>query len=129
MSSGFDAHLAPGLIRKVCQIVLFHHDLIGSAWISERCKTSRHRLINVFQHLRTHWHVHLLSDFTTHSRCRQGRNHRPFDKEKTLFLVQLCVATFRLGLVKEEVCSSVCTKITPKPLLSETAKRQNLFLN
>ena len=110
-----------------CEL-LFHHDLIGSAWISERCRTSRHRLLNVFQHLRTHWHLYLLSDFITHSSCRQGRNHRPFDKEHTLF-VQLCVAAFRLGLVKKEQCSSICKKITPVLLLSETAKRQNWFLN
>ena len=49
-------------------------------------------------------------------------NHRPFDKEQTLFLEQLCVATFGLGIVKKEQCSSICTKITPVPLLSETAK-------
>ena len=123
--SGFDA---PGLIRKMCQIVLFQHDLIGSAWISERCRTSRHRILNVFQYLRTHWHLYFLSDFITHSSCRQGRNHRPFDKEQT-FLVQLRVATFRLGLVQKEQCASICTKITPVPLLSETAKRQDWFLH
>ena len=61
----------------------------------ECLETGRYRLLNVFQHLRTHWHLYLLSDFITHSSCRQGRNHRPFDKEQTLFLVQLCVATFR----------------------------------
>ena len=57
-------HPTPGLTRKMCQIVLFHHDLIGSALISERCRTSRH--------------LYLLSDFITHSSCRHGRNHRPF---------------------------------------------------
>ena len=49
-------------------------------------------------------------------------NHRPFDKEQTLFLEQLCVATFGLGIVRDEQCSSICTKITPVPLLSETAE-------
>ena len=42
MSSRFDAHLAPGLARKVCQTVLFHYELIGSARISECCRTSKH---------------------------------------------------------------------------------------
>ena len=129
MSSRFDTHLTPGLTRKICQIVLFHHDLVGSAWISQRCRTGRHRIHNVFQHLWSHWHLYLLSDFITHSNCRQGRNHRPFDKEQTLFLVQLCVCMFRLGHVWKEQCSNICTKITPVPLLSETAKKQNWFLN
>ena len=46
--SRFDAHLAPGLTRKVCPTVLFHPDLIGSARISERWRTSRHQPLNVF---------------------------------------------------------------------------------
>ena len=41
------------------------------------------------------------SDFITQSSCRQGRNHRPLDKGQTLFLVQLCVATFRTDLVRQ----------------------------
>ena len=85
MPSGFDAHLAPGLTRKVCQTVLFHHDLVGSARISESCRTRRHRLLNVFQHLRTHWHSYLLSDFVPHTSCQRGRNHHPFLKKPTLF--------------------------------------------
>ena len=89
-----------GLTRKMCQIVLIHHDLIGSARISERCKTGRHRLFNVFQHLWSHWHLYLLSDSITYSCCCQERNLRPFDK-KTIFLVQLCVATFRLVLSRK----------------------------
>ena len=72
--------------------------------------------------------LQLLSDFVTHTICRQGRNQHPFDKEQTLFLVQLCLAVFRLALVKKEQCTSVCTKITPVPLLSETTLRQNWFL-
>ena len=112
-SSRFDAHLAPGLTRKVCQTVLFHHDLIGSARISECCRTSKHRLLNVFQHLRTRWHLQLLSYFVTHTSCRQRRNQHPSDKEQTLFLVQLCLAVFRLDLVKKEQC----TKVTPVLLL------------
>ena len=51
--------------------VLFHHDLIGSARISVNCRTSRHRLLNVFQHLRTHRHLQLLTDYVTHTSCRQ----------------------------------------------------------
>ena len=35
----------------------------------------------------------------------------PLKKEQTLFLVQLCLATFRLDLVRKEQCTSVCTKI------------------
>ena len=96
-----------------------------SARLSECCKTSRHRLLNVFQHLRTHWHLQLLSDFVTYTSCRRGRYQHPFDKEQTFFLVQLCLAVFRLDLVRKEQCTSVCTKITPVPLLSETTKRQN----
>ena len=65
----------------------------------------------------------------THTSCRQRGNHHPFDKEQTLFLVQLCLAVFRLDLVRKEQCTSVCTKITPVLLLSETTKRQNWFLN
>ena len=91
--------------------------------------TSRHRLLDVFQHLRTLEHLQLLSDFVTHTSCRQGRNQHPFDKEQTLFLVQLCLAVFRLDLAKKEQCINVCTKITPVPLLRETTKRQNWFLN
>ena len=94
------------------------HDLIGSAKISECCKTSRRRLLNVFQHLR----LQLLSDFVTHTSCHQGRNQHPFEKEQTLFLVQLYLAVFRLELAKKEQCTSVCTKITPVLLLSETNK-------
>ena len=128
-SSRSDAHLAPRLTRKVCQTVLFHHDLIGSARLSECCRTSTHRLLNVFQHLRPHWHLQLLSDFVTYTSCRQGRYQHPFDKEQTLFIVQLCLAVFRLDLVRKEQCTSVCTKITPVPLLNDTTKRQNWFLN
>ena len=76
VSSRFDTHLTPRLTREVCPTVLFHHDLIGSGWISESCKTGRHRLLIVFQHLWSHWHLYLLRDFITHSSCRQGRNHR-----------------------------------------------------
>ena len=101
----------------------------GSARISESCRTSKHRLLNVFQHLRTHRHLQLLSDFVTHTSCQQGRNHHPFDKEQTLFLVQMCLAVFRLDLVRKEQCTNVCTMITPVALLSETTKRQNWFLN
>ena len=101
-SSRFDAHLAPGLTRKVCQTVLFHHDLIGSARISECCRTSKHRLLNVFQHLRTHRHLQLLSDFVTHTSCRQGRHQHPFDKEQTLSFVQLCFTVFLQELVRKE---------------------------
>ena len=90
MSSGFNTHLTPGLTRKMCHTVLFHHDLVGSAWISERCKTSRHRLLNVFQHLWSHWHLYLLSDFITHSSCRRRRNHRSFHKEQTLPCATVC---------------------------------------
>ena len=36
---------------------------------------------------------------------------------------------FCLDLVREEQCTSVCTKITPIPVLSETTKRQDGFLN
>ena len=89
----------------------------------------RASILDVFQHLRTHRHLQLLSDFVTHTCCRQGRNQHPSDKEQTLFLVQLCLAVLYLGLVKKEQCTSVCTKITPVPLLSKTTKRQNWFLN
>ena len=60
--------------------------------------------------LRTHWHLQLLSDFVTQTSCRQGRNQHPFDKEQTLFLVQLRLAVFRLDLVWKEQCTSVCTE-------------------
>ena len=43
--------------------------------------------------------------------------------------MQLCLAVFRLDLARKEQCTNVCTKITPVPLLSETTKRQNWFLN
>ena len=89
----------------------------------------RASILDVFQHLRTHRHLQLLSDFVTHTCCRQGRNQHPFDKEQTLFLVQLCLAVLYLGLVRKEQCTNVCTKITPVPLLSDTTKRQNWFLN
>ena len=49
----------------------------------------------------------------------QGRNQHPFDKEQILFLVPLCLAVFRLDLVKKEQCASVCTKIT------QAAERDN----
>ena len=39
--------------------------------------------------------------------CRQGRNHHPFDKEQTLFLVPVRVPKFRLDLVRKEQCSSI----------------------
>ena len=71
-----------------------------------------------------HWHLHLLSDFVTHTSCRQGRNQHLFDKEQTLLFVHLCVAVFQ-----EKQCANVCTKITPVPLLTVTTKRQNWFLN
>ena len=98
----------------MCQIVFFHHDLIGSARISERCKTGKHRLLNVFQHLWSHSHLYLLSDFITHSTCRQGRNHRPFDREQSLFLVQLCAATFRLGLARKEQSKWLQIRLVPR---------------
>ena len=52
-----------------------------------------------------------------HSHHRQGRTQHPFDKEQTLFLVQLCLAVFRLVLVQKEQCTNVCAKITPIHLL------------
>ena len=94
----------------------------GSESVSH-CAVLHH---NVFQHLRTHRHLQFPSNFATHTSCRQGRNQHPFDKEQTLFHVQLCSAKFRLDFVKREQCTSVCTKITPVSLLSE---RQNWFLN
>ena len=123
--SRFDAHLAPGLTRKVCQTVLFHHDLIWSVRISECCRTSRHRLLNVFQHLRTHWplerlrHAHQLSD--------KGATNIPVTKNKLSSLcncVWLCFVWILSG--KNSVPVS---EITPVPLLSETNKRQNWFRN
>ena len=80
----------------MCQIVLFLHDLIGSA-----CGPTGICISSATSSLTP--------------AVVKGANHRPFDKEQTLFLVQLCVATFRLGLVRREQCSSVCTKITPVP--------------
>ena len=112
--------LHQSLPRKVCQTVQFHHDLIGSAKVSESCRTRKHRLLIVFKDLRTHWRLQLLERLR-HS--HQGRNQHP------LFLVQLCLAVFRQDLVKKKQCTSVCTKITPVLLLSETNKRQNWFLN
>ena len=38
-----------------------------------------------------------------------------------------CATVF--GIVRQEQCTSVCTKITPVLMLSETTKRQNWFLN
>ena len=109
--------------------MLFHHDSVGKARIFECCRTSRHRLLNTIQHLRTNRHLQLLSGFVTHSSCRQGRNQHHLDKEQTVFLVRPCLTVFRLDLVRKEQCTSVCAKITPVPVLSNTTKRQDGFLN
>ena len=61
--------------------------------------------------------------------CHQGRHQHPLDKEHTLFLVQLRLAVLGLDLVRKEQCACICTKITPILLLSETAKRDDGFLN
>ena len=39
------------------------------------------------------------------------------------------LAVFRLDLVRKELCTNVCTKISPVPLLNETTMRQNWHLN
>ena len=120
-STVLDAHLAPGLTRKVCHTVQFHHELIGSAKISECCSTSRHRLLNVFQHLRTHRHLQLLSDFVTHTSCRQGRYQHPFDKEQTLFLSATVFGCVSSGSCQEKNSVPVSARRSP----STPAERDN----
>ena len=71
----------------------------------------------------------LLSDIVTHTSCHQGRPQHPFDKQQTLFLLQLCLAKLGLELVKKEQSTRVCAKNTPVLLLSETTKTENGFLN
>ena len=68
------------------------------------------------------------SAFATHERLRHSLQLST-RAEQTLFLVQLSVPTFRLDLVRKEQCTNVCTKTTAIPVLSETAKNQNWFLN
>ena len=92
----------------MCQTVLFHHDSIGSARIFQYCRTTKHRLLNVFQHLWTNRNLQLLNDFVTHTTCHEKHNQHPFDKEQTLFLAQLCLTVFRLDPVRKEQCTSVC---------------------
>ena len=127
MSSGFDALLAPGLTRKVCQIVLFHPDLVGSARISESLQKEQasapQRLPASADSL-----AFVTLERLRHSHQLSTRAQPSLTKNK-LFLAQLCLAVFRLDLVRKELCTSVCTKITSIPLLSETTKRQNWFLN
>ena len=115
MSSGFNAHLAPGLTRKVCQECQDLRELQDEQVSApQRLPASADPL--AFATLDRLRHSHQLST-------------RAQPTSQTLFLVQLCLAVFRLDLVKKEQCTSVCTKNTPVLLLSETTKRQNLFLN
>ena len=85
----------------MCLTVLIQHDSTRSAWIFECCRTGWHRFLSIFQRLSSNHHLYLLIDFITHSSCRQGRNHCPFDKEQTLFLEQLCLAVFRVEACQE----------------------------
>ena len=67
-----------------------------------------------------------------HRHSRQVSPKAPsasLEKGQTVFLVQLCLAVLDQDLVRKEQCTCVCAKITAVPLLSETTKREDGFLN
>ena len=129
VSSGFDTHLAPGLTRKMIQIVLFSitiwSGVPGSLSVAGRASIGSSTSSSICGPIGicNSWATSSLTPAVV-----KGATSVPLTKNK---LSSLCnyVASFRLGLVKKEQCSNICTKITPIHLLSETAKRLNWFLN
>ena len=64
-----------------------------------------------------------------HRHSHQLSPSAPPDEEQTLFVVQLRLGELGLDLVRKEVCTCVCAKITPVHLPSETTTRLDDFLN